>query len=129
MAVMEIWNRSQVAEGRVALPSGENSIAEQFGRGLQGLGQAGAQATNDIVRAGKIEEDNAWRSEQPHVAKAIAQAGVDSQQAIADIKAKLPADLSGYQEEVSKYWDTKKADLFKAFSSPRAQDYIDLQMI
>lgn len=129
MAVVEIWNRGVIPEGRVAIPSSENPITEQFGKGMQTLGQAGTQAAYDVVRAENIAEDNAWRSEQPEVAKAIAQAGVDSQQAIADIKAKLPADLAGYQEEVGKYWDTQKGELFKKFSSPRAQDYIDLQMI
>src|SRR5688572_7719961 len=98
MAVMEIWNRSQVAEGRVALPSGENSIAEQFGRGLQNLGQAGAQATNDIVRADLIQKDNEWKAKQPEIAKALQETQAKAAQDLADIELKMPADLSGYRE-------------------------------
>jgi hypothetical protein len=129
MAVVEVWQRGVIPEARVAVPSSENSVAEQFGRSLQEVGEAGTQVASDIERAREIEEERDWQVEQPKIAKEIAQAGIDFASFYADAKARAPADLTGLQEQVAKWWDDRKATIAGGHASQRALDYLDLHTL
>jgi hypothetical protein len=126
MAVVEIWQREEIPQGRVVVPSGENSLAEQFGRGLQDLGQAGTQLAFDIQRAKQIKDQRDWQAEQPKIAQDLAQAGLDWTQAYSDMKEKAPADLAGFQDEVASWGGKRREELLKKYSGEKAGDYINL---
>jgi hypothetical protein len=117
MANMEIWQRGVLPEARVAALSAENSLAEQFGQGLKDLGQAMAQFAFDVQRAEQIREERDWQAEQPKIAKEIAQAGIDFASFYAAAKAKVPAELTGLQDQVAKWWDERKSAIAGGYTS------------
>jgi hypothetical protein len=129
MANMEIWQRGVLPEARVAALSAENSLAEQFGQGLKDLGQAMAQFAFDVQRAEQIREERDWQAEQPKIAKEIAQAGIDFASFYAAAKAKAPAELTGLQDQVAKWWDERKSAIAGGYTSQRALDYLDLHTL
>lgn len=118
MAVVEIWQRQEIPQGRVVVPRGENSLAEQFGRGLQELGQAGQQAANDIVRANRIIEQKdaaAWTGKQKP------QAIIDLDKSLSELQDNAPLGASGHVDAVTKKIDEYTANLTKSAPNPTAQ--------
>src|SRR3569832_82953 len=95
-----MWERGVEPNGFIRPPQEGNTAGEVLGAGLQNLGQAGAQVGVNLQRANDALAEQAWQTEQPKLAQALAQANADSSAALADIKAKSPADLTGYPEQV-----------------------------
>lgn len=127
MAMFEPYQRRVLPQGGIPQidgSAGSRAIAE----GLQDIARTGTQVAGQLVRAHNIEDERTWQSEQPKIAQAIAETDAASSQALADLKAQAPADLAGYSDAVSKYWDEQRAALTSRFGSPRAQQYIDLQI-
>jgi hypothetical protein len=120
------YERRILPQGQV--PQVRNVGGEVIGESLQRLGQSGIQFAGQMVRAEEYQKQRDWQAEQPKIAQAIAETDAASTQALADLKANAPEDLSGYSDAVGKYWDDQKAALAQKFGGERAQQYIDLQI-
>jgi hypothetical protein len=126
MAIMEIWQRGQIPQGRVALPAAENGLAEQFGGALADLGETTGRVAGQVAEAERIEEEKAWEQLQPEITEDLAQSGLDWTQAYADMKEKAPADLAGFQDQVKAWGDKRRDELLKKYPGQRAAHAIDL---
>jgi hypothetical protein len=99
MAVVEIYQRREIPEARVSLPSAENTFAEQFGNGLQNLGRAAIRAANAVQRADEVvrqKNSAAW------LGKAKPQAMIDIDRQIDDLEANAQEGAPGHVAAVQK---------------------------
>jgi hypothetical protein len=121
MAVVEIFQGREIPEARVLPPSAENTFAEQFGNGLQEVGQAAIRAANAAQRADDaVREKNnaAW------LGKTKPQAMIDIDRRIDDLEANAAEGAPGHVAAVEKIFSDYREMLGK--SAPDASTAAEL---
>jgi hypothetical protein len=111
MAVVEVFQRREIPEARVLPPSAENTFAEQFGNGLQEVGQAAIRAANAAQRADDaVREKNnaAW------LGKTKPQAMIDIDRRIDDLEANAAEGAPGHVAAVEKIFSDYREMLGKS---------------
>jgi hypothetical protein len=114
MAVPEIYQRVEIPQARVTLPSGGNTFAEQFGTGLQRLGQAASDAALRVARANTLIQE---RNDAETVAKAKPQAILAYDKIYNDAVAAAPQGAAGFVEAVQKATADYNAKTLEGLSS------------
>jgi hypothetical protein len=118
MPTVDIWEHQVMPQGRLALPSGENSLAEQFGAGLQQLGQVGGQVADQVVRADQIVQR---RNADTALAKFKPQAMIDLDKIAEDLETNAKPGAPGHIEAFDKQYDEYTAKALQGISDPLAK--------